>query len=174
MQDKILKPSQEFLREILDYDAETGFFTWKVRRNKRIEVGARAGRREGNGYRYLGIDGKSYLEHRLVWVYVHGEQPKEQIDHINGIKDDNRISNLRAATALDNVTNRPITKRSKSGVMGVRWIKDIGKWEAAVFLNRKKNTLGYYLDFFEAVCARKSAERKMGFHANHGRKPIYH
>lgn len=98
-----------------------------------------------------------------------GSWPKEQIDHINHVRSDNRWINLREATNQENCKNRSISIRNKSGVVGVRWTKGKTKWAAYIHVNSKDKYLGFFFDKFEAICARKSAENKHGFHANHGR-----
>lgn len=103
----------EKLRELLSYDRDTGFFRWNVKRNHLAEVGQRAGHRNAkNGYRYVMISGKLYREHRLAWLYIHGEWPdiRLDIDHINRVRDDNRISNLRLVTRRTNVENSAVFK----------------------------------------------------------------
>lgn len=85
----------ERLKALLEYEPETGAFRWKSPTNQRIRRGIATGRVGTKGYLYIGIDRKSYMAHRLAWLYVHGHWPLEQIDHINRIKTDNRIANLR-------------------------------------------------------------------------------
>lgn len=75
--------TQALLRSLLDYDAQTGAFTWKVQRSPRIKAGALAGSTSGNGYRYITVNGQTHSEHRLAWLYVHGEFPASELDHIN-------------------------------------------------------------------------------------------
>jgi hypothetical protein len=101
---------------------------------------------------------------------MYGEWPNHEIDHINGDSLDNRICNLRDVTSQGNNRNMSLAKTNTSGVCGVRYKKDRSKWVALITLNNRQTHLGYYQDFFEAVCARKSAERKYGFHENHGRQ----
>ena len=81
----------ERLREVLDYDPDTGVFTRKVRTASSVKVGDVAGSLNGKGYIRIRVDGRLYFAHRLAWLYVHGEWPVDQVDHINGIKNDNRI-----------------------------------------------------------------------------------
>lgn len=112
--------------------------------------------------------GRACLEHRLVWLMHHDEWPAE-IDHINGIRDDNRIENLRLVTRADNMRNSRRRKDNTSGVMGVSWHSATGKWRAYIGGQDGPLHLGMFADWFDAVCARKSAERRQGYHANHGR-----
>lgn len=137
----------ERLREILDYDPETGVFTW-IREsvssyNRR--AGLRAGSKGNEGYRSIFIDRQfHYSEHRLAWLYMFGAFPPECIDHINGIRDDNRIGNLRLSTKAENGQNRAARKTSTSGLVGVSQIKGKAVWEAYIRVNRVKIHLGLF------------------------------
>jgi hypothetical protein len=97
--------TQQRLHELLHYDPSTGAFTWRVAPNRRIIAGSVAGVTETNGYRRIRIDGRQYGAHRLAWLYMHGEFPPNDIDHINRTRDDNRSTNLRAVTRKENMTN---------------------------------------------------------------------
>jgi len=142
----------ELLREFLAYNPETGVFTWvKVRKFAHaIKVGATAGSPDGDGYLRIKFNGKAYAAHRLAWFFVHGELPNNCIDHINGVKNDNRICNLRDVSQTDN--NRSITMPShnKSGYVGVSWHKKAQKWAAVIRLNGKSKHLGLFTDPEEA------------------------
>jgi len=97
--------TQDKLKEILDYNQHTGLFTWKkIKKYSNRSVGDIAGSLS-LGYVVIGIDKKIYKAHRLAWLYVYGEFPKEQLDHINGNKEDNRICNLREANQSQNNFN---------------------------------------------------------------------
>ena len=110
----------ERLREVLDYGPDTGVFTWKIRTNSRVKVGDVAGALRPDGYIQISIDGRLHRAHRLAWLYVTGESPPDQIDHINGVRDDNRIANLRLATSAENKQNlRRAKSRNKTGFLGV-------------------------------------------------------
>lgn len=146
--------TQDELKEILDYDPETGIFRWKSPRQK-IKVGDVAGTLNHNGYRFIKINGKLYLEHRLAWLYVYGEWPKDMIDHVNGTRDDNRIENLREATRSENKWNqtKPIT--NTSGYKGACWHKASQKWDARIAINNKRKHLGLFdspEEAYEAYC----------------------
>lgn len=108
--------------------------------------------------------GKSMPAHRIIWEMVYGECP-DVIDHINGDKHDNRLVNLRNVDRAENMRNRKLNKRNKSGINGVSTRKD-GKWLVVI----RTKYIGLFDNFFEACCARKSAEYKAGFHENHGRR----
>jgi len=161
--------TQKKLKKLLHYNPETGTFTWininkhKVERNN-TEAGTAS-----LGYIAIIIKGKSYLAHRLAWLYMTGEWPKRQIDHVNHIRNDNRWINFREVSHQENHKNRPLQKNNTSGISGVCWNKESKKWQAKVKINQKTVGLGYYIDKFEAICARMSANNKYGFHANHGR-----
>tara|TARA_R100000951_G_C2637073_1_gene179641 strand:+ start:15 stop:533 length:519 start_codon:yes stop_codon:yes gene_type:complete len=112
------------------------------RYKKDVLVGANHDKR---GYRKVSIDDKQYYEHRLVYLYHHGYLPNE-IDHMNGIKNDNRVENLRACTRTENNHNKGIQKNNTSGYKGVSFNKSIGKWEVYLWIEKAKKNLGYYSD----------------------------
>lgn len=139
--------SQKLLRDLLDYTPETGVFLWKVNRTGSAKAGTRAGVKHHTGYRYIKINGERYGEHRLVWVYVYGTIPTEgQIDHKNGVRDDNRLTNIRLASQgySDNNQNCGISSNNTSGYPGVSYMKDRNKWVARIGLNYTRHLLGYY------------------------------
>jgi len=160
--------TQEDLKQIINYNPETGALLWLKTTGKRIKKGNVAGSRDRtSGYRNLRINGKIYREHRAVWFYMYNEWPK-YLDHINHIRDDNRLINLRKVTHQENLKNQKLNKKNTSGITGV--VRDIirGKWRAQIVVYYKRINLGRFDDKFEAICARKSAEIKHGFHKNHG------
>ena len=141
--------NQKYLHEILKYDPDTGIFIWKNRSNvlpwwNSKHEGKIAGSIHVKGYRYILINKKSYKAHRLAWLFVYGEWPKDQIDHINMVKDDNRIENLRNANDFQNQANRPKRSTNKSGYKGVSWSKASGKWKSQTRINGKVVGLGYF------------------------------
>jgi hypothetical protein len=161
--------TQEELKEVLDYSPETGVFTRKVSNSPRVKVGDVAGSVDkANGYRYIKINGKRYLAHRLAFLYMTGEFPPEEVDHISHSKDDNRWVNLRVSSHQDNQRNRSINTNNKSGFTGVSWYKSTNKWMVQIKINGKKKHLGYFKDLTEAINARKKANSKYKFHKNHG------
>lgn len=176
--------TQSIIKELLNYDSSTGVFTWKRRSVKYFKSsnliaawnsrfsGMVAGSINPEGYRVIRVFNKANQAHRLAWLYVFGEWPEGCIDHANQAKDDNRISNLRCVTHTENQRNKPLYKRNKSGVCGVNINKKTGKWRAVIFSGENTLWLGSHEDWFEAVCARKSAEIKHGFHENHGKRLI--
>jgi hypothetical protein len=157
------------VREVFDYDEETGQLIWKIKPCKKVNIGDVAGS-YNRGYKKTGYKFATYFIHRLVWAYVHGKFPSNDIDHIDGDPANNRISNLRAVSHQVNLKNSKLSKRNKSGITGVYWNKKTSKWEIAIGIKGKKSHLGCFGDFFEACCARKSAENKYGYHPNHGRR----
>ena len=161
--------TQAEAHELLDYDPDTGVFKWRVNVNSRVHAGDVAGSIDAKGYRTIKARGKPYRAHRLAHLIMTGSWPTGDIDHSNHVKLDNRWSNLRDVLCRDNQKNRGRWKSNKSGVTGVCRHERFGKWQAQIGLNNKNIYLGRYEDFFDAVCARKSAELRYGFHENHGR-----
>jgi len=110
--------TQAELKSLLDYDAESGIFRWKVQRRPQSPPGTRAGWHSGKKAQRIELGGKNYLAHRLAWFYVHGVWP-DQIDHINGDRSDNRIANLRAANNSQNQANMKAKGNNSTGYRGV-------------------------------------------------------
>ena len=148
----------EYLRSILNYDPETGIFTWKISNSSRAKVGDVVGCQSGDGYLRIQLQSRKYQAHRLAWLYVYGEWPEDQIDHINRIRTDNRISNLREVTNKQNLQNSGKRSDNTSGHPGVIWHKRISKWQATIKHNQKQIHLGYYSTIEEAIAARKAGE----------------
>ena len=161
---------QNRLKEVFSYNEHTGKFIRLIALSNRVKVGDIAGYGHSTGYKQISIDGNQYFSHRLAWLYVHGKWPEHEIDHINGIRDDNRIENLRCVDRQENSRNTAVNKNNTSGVSGVSWCKHHKKWFSRIFISHTAQSLGYFTNFFDAVCARKSAENKHGFHPNHGRE----
>ena len=147
----------------MSYDPSSGLF-------KRIGNRGGSGYLSKSGYIKLSILSYPFLAHRLAWLYVYGNFPKNQIDHINQCRSDNRIENLREVTNKDNMKNSTKRIDNKSGQVGVSWHKNRLKWRAFITVDGKQISLGYYLQYHEAVNARKLAEVAYGFHENHGSK----
>ena len=150
----------EKLRELLHYDQETGIFTWKVRTFNQVKVGDATGCPDGTGYSKIRVQGRLYKAHRLAWLYMYSNWPKDQIDHINRDRADNRICNLRDVTSKQNGQNRKNNSNSTSGHPGVCWYKQTSKWVAKIKHNQKRIHLGYFDTLEEAVAARKAGELK--------------
>lgn len=163
MAEKIL--TQIRLKEILEYNPETGFFIRKKTTSSNAQAGNVAGRINKHiGYRLISIDGKDYYCHRLAFLYMTGNFPENQVDHINRIRDDNRWANLRKVTSGENLQNTSLRKSNKSGAKGVFWYVKRNKWLAHIRFNNKRYSLGYYVNFDDAVTARKQAEDKYFTH----------
>ena len=158
------------LLKLIHYNPQTGIVVRikKPTKGWRGKVGAPMGSPHSSGYLEARINGRSYLLHRLAWFYVHGKWP-DNIDHINHDRTDNRLCNLRNVTRTENQRNQSKKTNNSSGVTGVYWRKDRQKWVAKIKVNYREVNLLSTDDFFEAVCARRSAERSYGFHENHGR-----
>jgi len=157
--------TMERLRDLLDYNPDTGIFTWRVRRGSSV-AGTEAGCVVKYGpnlcYKQVQVDKSLQLAHRLAWFYVFGEWP-EFIDHANGNGLDNRIANLRPATKQLNSANRGLPANNTSGYKGVVWFKRKQKWMARIKVNGKGIHLGYFTDKEEAALAYiKAAEQHFG------------
>lgn len=122
----------EELIKVLKYNPETGHFIWKKSSSNRVKDGSRAGTMKGNRYIYIQINGKKYTLHRLAFLYMTRSFPKDQADHINRIKNDNRWCNLRECTRSQNIINTHIRKDNTSDYKGVHWRKDRNKWRAQI------------------------------------------
>lgn len=155
--------SAERLREVLHYDPETGAFTWKVRTSNRVSVGAVAGAMLKTGYLSICIDRKFYRAHRLAWLFVHGEWPNADIDHLNGIRTDNRFVNLRAASRSVNQQNlRAARGSTASGMLGVYRSDKKGKpWRSCIKVDGVDRHLGNYATPEDAQAAYIDAKRKL-------------
>jgi hypothetical protein len=152
--------SQSYLKEILDYDLHSGIFTWKINKGRLCKKGNIAGSTDSWGHRQICINGKKILAHRLAWVYVYGETPKNQIDHIDGNKQNNSIKNLRDVDQFINQQNRKTARKdSKSGFMGVT--KDKKKYKASIKMNKQTFYLGMFDTAENAYEAYKSAKQKL-------------
>lgn len=155
----------EAVRDLLDYDLLTGCLVWRFRRgggpvNKMWNArfcGKPAGHQQKTGYVAIGINGHMYRSHRLAWLHFYGEWPKHQIDHINGIRSDNRIENIRQATSAENCQNKII--QNTSGYPGVHLNSRLRKWIAKICINSQRIYLGVFdksEDAYAAYCAAKS------------------
>jgi hypothetical protein len=139
-------PTIEAMRA-LAFDAGTGTF-------------AKQNLCKSTGYIYVAVSGHSLQAHRVVWAREHGEWPALQIDHINGVRTDNRPQNLRLATGMQNMHNSGVTAKSKSGIKGVHWCKDKRKWGAWICVNKKRIGLGRFDRIEDAAAAYASAATK--------------
>lgn len=160
----------EVLRDLVHYDAETGAFTWRVSRGKAAR-GKVAGRRTQRGYIQIGIEGRGYYAHRLAWLYIQGQWPPNQVDHINMCKSDNRIVNLRLATASQNKANTCIPRNNTSGAKGTWWNKARRRWQVQIQVNGRNKAIGRFMTYAEAERAYSEAAAKyFGEYANSEKK----
>mgnify|MGYP003450174538 CR=1 FL=1 len=160
--------SVDDLKSVLNYDRETGLFTWAKHVSSNATFGKIAGTISSNGYRVITINKSLYKAHRLAYLYITGHHPTDFIDHINGIKDDNRWNNLRAATRSENGRNRRLNLNNKSGFIGVCWHKGLGMWQSNIRHDNKQIYLGVFKTPEEAAKKRDIASKKYGYHENHG------
>lgn len=164
--------TQERLKELIHYDPDTGIFSWLVVRQGTSGVGSVAGSKS-HGYLAIGIDGKNHSAHRLAWMYVHGYFPEHGLDHIDRVRDNNSIANLREVTQTCNMRNTGNTSANTSGVKGVHWEKTTGKWRARICVNGKLINLGRHTTFIEAACHRLSAEQAENWSGCDSSSPAY-
>jgi hypothetical protein len=121
------------------------------------------------GYLTGKVGSRTYRAHRVVWLLAHKAWPEDQIDHINGIRTDNRLINLREATNSINMRNACLPRHNTSGTIGVAWSERDQRWRARMHLGNRSLSLGYFHEIEDAIAARKAAEKLYGFHENHGR-----
>lgn len=158
---QVHKLTHEALRALVHYDPESGVFTWLDASSSGRVLGERAGGVARFGYRKIALMGRQYFEHRVAWFYVHGEWPEDVIDHINGVPDDNRLANLRAANAEINAQNRRRARSdSQVGLMGVLAL-GVGKWVARISAGGKTKHLGTFRDPAAAHAAYLQAKRRV-------------
>jgi len=173
----------ELVRELLNYDQDTGLFTWRSRDRRWFNstrtckmwntrfAGKVAGCvvKDARGYPALRISvlGKSWLAHRLAFLWAYEALP-EQVDHLNRDSLDNRWKNLVASSYKENTKNKSMQSNNTSGVTGVYWNKAAGKWLARVKINGKFRCLGYSTDLQEAVKSVEAFRAANGFSSGHG------
>lgn len=174
------------LRQLFDYDPESGALFWRYRPDSMFTDGKQAaahnaaiwnGKNAGNpacsksaaGYLETSIWSRRVYAHRVIWKLVHGVDAAD-IDHVNGDRADNRLSNLRNVSHAANGKNMKVRKNNTSGVMGVRWEERLGKWHARIMPGRRNIHLGVFDSFDDAVAARRAAEVRYGYHPNHGQR----
>ena len=157
--------TQERVKELFNYNSATGIFTRRINIGN-TKIGDIPGSPDKDGYIDMCIDRRKYKAHRLAWLYCFGKFPNGVIDHINRIKTDNRIENLRDVTISENCKNLPKPSTNTSGHLGVTWCK--GKWQASIHINKKYIHLGRFSNIEKAAKARKAAEQLHGYHPTHG------
>lgn len=176
------------LQRLFRYDSTSGLLFWNVRGRRDFSVpisdarisrwnAAHAGteaftRKTTSGYLYESAFGQKLLAHRVAFALSFARHPAEHIDHINGDKTDNRLCNLREATHQQNAKNQRRRVTNVSGVTGVFWHAQAGKWCAQIRSDGRIHSLGLYDELAPAIAARKAAEARLGFHANHGSEAV--
>ena len=161
--------SPETVRTALDYNPETGVFRWRWREGSGRAVnvfnsrfpGQIAGKIQGFGYRQIKLENRHFMAHRLAWLHVYGRHPVGDIDHINGLRDDNRIANLREATRMQNCANSFGRTTNTTGFKGVSWRKRDQCFCAGIRVNGKRLHLGHYTRAEDAYAAYCEASRTL-------------
>lgn len=168
-------------RALLRYEPETGLLYWRERPNSAFShpktailwKASRAGKEaftayHKSGYRRGRIYDREYLAHRIIWLLQTGNFPKFEIDHINGVRHDNRWGNLRDVTRVENCRNLCRRSDNTTGVTGVCWYPPLQKWQAQITISGHRKHLGYFDSLQEASAARSEASIALGFSARHG------
>ncbi len=148
------------LRRRLSYEPDTGVFRWMACSSGNIKPGSIAGSDAVNGYRQIRYNNSTYYAHRLAWFYVHGKFPDRFIDHINRVRNDNRIANLREVNDGQNCQNMSIRSDNDTGVRGVSWIKAKSKWRAKI----RDRHIGLFDTIAQASAAYKAAADELFTH----------
>lgn len=156
----------EQVRKLLHYNPETGEFRWLMRR-RGVKSGSVTGYLRKDGYWRIQIYRHRYMANRLAWLYMTGEWPAEEIDHINGVPGDDRWENLREASHSQNMHNSRRPRHNTSGVKGVSWFARDAKWKACIQVNKRRIHLGYFTDLGAARAAYAAAAAK--YHGEFGR-----
>lgn len=156
--------TQDYLKSVLHYDPETGEFTNLTQRGPNVKIGAKAGTLDSYGYYTIGICGSNHKAHRLAWLYMTGELPENDIDHINGAPGDNRFCNLRAVTRQENMLNKGPQINNYLQVRGV--YPEGSKFRAEIRRNGTRIYLGMFNSIEEAVSARETKLTELNNEAN--------
>lgn len=157
--------------ELFRYDYETGVLYWRWRVNSRVPKTLEAGRKSSSsGYLDVQVHGRRYPVHRIVMLMCYGFYGEGlDVDHINHIRNDNRLCNLRFVTRSENNKNQSLSSKNTSGVTGVSFSKARKKYVAQIEVNRENIYLGRFETLEEAAAARAEANVKYNFHNNHGK-----
>lgn len=158
---------QATLKEHMNYDEKTGLFTWIKSTSNKIKPGMVAGSQRKDGYVEIRLNGELMLAHRMVWLYLNGAMPDLKTDHINGVRNDNRLCNLRLATDRENATNVKMHADNQSGFKGVFWCKRSRKWIAKICYKGKQLWLGSFNEPEDAHAAYVKASAEI--HKEFGR-----
>lgn len=148
--------TQDYLKSILYFDPLNGIFYWKIKRPN-INIGQTASNIGKNGYVRISINNKRHYAHRLAWLYIYGELPINCIDHINRIKTDNRIENLRAVNKSENAQNASLRKNKIVELRGVAFYKNTDKYRARIRFKGKEMHLGIFQTKEQAYAAYQKA-----------------
>jgi hypothetical protein len=154
--------TQEELKRQLHYDPETGIFTRLISNHHFVKVGEEAGCVD-NGYIRIVFNGNQFYAHKLAWLYVYNELPKfpvSVIDHIDGNKENNKITNLRKVTHQENILNQKIRKNNTSGIKGVSWHCKRKSWVVRLMINGISKHLGCFKDLQLAELAAIEGRKK--------------
>lgn len=165
-------PSPSDLRKLLTYNPATGELLWLPRGDNwwdsRYANKPAFAADDGRGYRTGTLSKRKLFAHRVIWAVVYGEWPAGDVDHINGDRSDNRLANLRAVSHVQNTRNQRQRVNNTSGISGVTWDKSKNKWQAQISVGGRLIHLGRFDNIEDAAQARRAAQRKYGFHENHG------
>ena len=158
--------TQERLKEIVSFDQDTGIFTRKLKAKGAV-VGSVVGYQKSNGYIAISIGLKKYYAHRLAWLYVYGKLPKNDIDHIDGNRKNNKIKNLRDVSRTENLQNlkKAKTHNKSTGLLGAYFHKQIGKFTSRIKVNKKNIYLGLFDTAEQAQQAYLNAKKQ--FHSGY-------
>ena len=164
----------EEMDRLFSYESETGDILNRISRGTKAKAGAIATSRTGKGYLHVQFskDGRpvSYKAHRVAWLLHYKVDPGNmEVDHINHDKSCNKIENLRLVDHKEQCGNFSKSKRNTSGVTGLSWHKNNSKWVAYIHKDGERCYLGIFEDKWDAICCRKSAENRLGYHKNHGK-----
>jgi hypothetical protein len=172
-------PSVARLHELFQYDPDTGKLFWKPRSEQSgpskyvnqwnaRNAGREAGWLERNGYRRVIVDDEFVMSHRVVWALAYGAWPTKEIDHLDQNRSNNTLGNLQEAGPQINSFNKSMARTNTSGCTGVH-LSQSGTWVAEIRSRKQREYLGTFGSFEDAVAARKRAQQRLGFSANHGR-----
>lgn len=153
------KLTPEYVRERFNYYPATGVLTWRTNVDRTV-VGKPVGSLGNHGYLVVNVLDRPVLLHRLIWLHVHGREPVEQIDHVNRVRTDNRICNLREASFSQQLMNQGMRSDNTSGFKGVFWDKSRMKYQARISVNCRDIYLGRFECLEDAVACRREAEKR--------------
>lgn len=176
-------PSPELLRKLLRYEPYTGKLFWRERSIELFHGNTRAFKMwntryagkeaftytHKTGYKVGSIFNRSLRAHRVIWAIYYGKWPENEVEHKNGVEDDNRIKNLSDVTHAENMRNLKKPANNTSGTAGVDWHVRAQKWRVRIKVNKKEQHLGLFDNKDDAIAARLAAEKEYGYHPNHGR-----